>query len=275
MPLNHSEKKLSIALCALVGELIVGSHDSLESLYISAGAIGIPPDLAHHSKWKQWLRNCSQDPECDAYSVVGKVVEEFMEVEPTHPLELIEYKKNHIRLIEQLRKDGLVYRKGGIIEQIPRGSGIQSLSDSLARKDFHQLDIEFERAMLSIENDPASAITASCAILEALFISYLENRLIELPNKKSIKPLWQKVQKSLGLDPKNRDDEDISKILSGLSSIVDGVGAFRTHAGSAHGGGTLRYKVQSRHAKLTVNSAHTIALFVIETWENKYRGGFK
>ena len=56
-----------------------------------------------------------------------------------------------------------------------------------------------------------------------------------------------------------------------MSSIVDGIGAFRTHAGSAHGGGKLRYNVQSRHAKLTVNASHTLALFLIETWEHKYK----
>ena len=54
-----------------------------------------------------------------------------------------------------------------------------------------------------------------------------------------------------------------------MISVVDGIGAFRTHAGSAHGGGGLRYRVRARHANLVVNSAQTLALFLIETWEER------
>jgi hypothetical protein len=194
-----------------------------------------------------------------------------MEVEPASNIFGIDtYQQNKLRLESALTNDGLRYRKGGIIELIPKGLGIESLAASLKQKNFYELEIEFKRALETVEKDPASAITAACSILEALFTAYLEHHLIELPKKRSIKPLWSIVQKQLGLDPKSQDDADILKILSGIASIVDGVGAFRTHAGSAHGGGKLRYKVEPRHAKLTVNSAHTIALFVIETWESRY-----
>ena len=55
-------------------------------------------------------------------------------------------------------------------------------------------------------------------------------------------------------------------ILGGLSSIVDGVGALRTHAGSAHGRGKKGYEIQPRHARLAVYAAHTLVLFALETW---------
>jgi hypothetical protein len=90
-----------------------------------------------------------------------------------------------------------------------------------------------------------------------------------LPDKQSIKPLWTVVQKDLGFDPKDQSDQDVLRVLSGLASIVDGTGAFRTHAGSAHGGGAYRYRVHPRHARLVVNAAHTLATFVIETWDAK------
>lgn len=263
--------KLSIAVCAIVGEVITGSHDSLNELYKSAGAPGDPPDLAHHSKWKQWLKRVGDDPQCDVHAVLGKIIEEFMEVEPApDPFGIDTYNENKKRLEKALADDCLRYRKGGVIEPLPKGLGIESLAVSLRKKDFYALEVEFKRALDTVERDPGSAITAACSILEALFTAYLEHHLIEFPSKQSIKPLWSKVQKHLGLDPKNQDDADILRILSGISSIVDGVGAFRTHAGSAHGGGKLRYKMQPRHAKLTVNSAHTLALFIIETWEERY-----
>lgn len=49
-----------------------------------------------------------------------------------------------------------------------------------------------------------------------------------MPAKQSIVPLWKVIQGHLGLsiDPTLEDDQ--KKILQGLSSIIDGIGAYRT-----------------------------------------------
>ena len=73
---------LSVSLCAIVNEIVSGSHDTLNQLFINSGAPSPPPDLAHHSKWKVWLRTASDNPEIDAIAVLGKIIEEFIEVEP-------------------------------------------------------------------------------------------------------------------------------------------------------------------------------------------------
>jgi hypothetical protein len=65
------------------------------------------------------------------------------------------------------------------------------------------------------------------------------------------------------------EDNDLRKILTGLNSIVDGIGALRTHAGSAHGRGVMKYKIQPRHARLAVHAAHTLTVFLLESWDNK------
>jgi len=102
--------------------------------------------------------------------------------------------------------------------------------------------------------------------LEALFKRCIEKRGLQLPNKETLKLLWSVVQKDIGFDPKSQTDDDIQRILSGLTSIVDDIAALRTHGGSAHGGGKQRYRMQERHARLSVGSAQALALFVIETW---------
>ncbi|MFA0672364.1 abortive infection family protein [Vibrio splendidus] len=48
------------------------------------------------------------------------------------------------------------------------------------------------------------------------------------------------VRGDLGFDPKLVQDDDLKKVLSGIISIIDGIGAFRTHASSAHGDGPKR-----------------------------------
>ncbi|MDC4272793.1 abortive infection family protein, partial [Acinetobacter baumannii] len=44
---------------------------------------------------------------------------------------------------------------------------------------------------------------------------------------------------------------------------------FRTHASSAHGQGRKLYNIKPRHARLAIHSAHTLALFILETWDEK------
>jgi hypothetical protein len=50
---------------------------------------------------------------------------------------------------------------------------------------------------------------------------------------------------------------------------VEGLGAFRSRVGDAHGKGKLHAKPAARHATLAVNLAGSLASFLIETWEAK------
>jgi hypothetical protein len=88
-----------------------------------------------------------------------------------------------------------------------------------------------------------------------------------MPSRQDLAGVWGVVRKHLGFDPSVLQDDDLKSILAGLFAIVAGVGAFRTHASSAHGTGRTAYKVQPRHARLAVHAAHTVAAFVLETWE--------
>jgi hypothetical protein len=94
-----------------------------------------------------------------------------------------------------------------------------------------------------------------------------------MPSDKSIKPLWNVLRKDLNLDPTVTADEDLRKTLSGLGSVVDGIGSLRTHRGSAHGQGRRIYKLKARHARLVVNAASTLAIFIIEAWNEKKAKG--
>src|SRR5579862_7049651 len=81
---------------------------------------------------------------------------------------------------------------------------------------------EYERAWTNLQRDPPQAVTAACALLESLCKIYIYEHKLEMP-KETVKPLWTVVQKHLNLDPSTAEDQDIRKILAGLSSIVDGV----------------------------------------------------
>lgn len=279
---KYTNKKIPVAVCAVVNEVLGGSHATLNAIFKRAGAPGEPPDLSHATKWKVWLIRANEDPDTDAHQVLGKVLEEFMEVEPPdtdnglcswlgqefpNPLSLWQAKKKRVENV--LERYGLHYIQGGRIVETKGGIASDIIADALRDKNFDSVDIEFRRCMKYIPDDPGAAITAGCSLLEALFKAYIDKNNLEMPSQQTIKPLWSIIQRELGLNPKAHTDADIQRILSGMSSIIDGIGARRTHAGSAHGGGKLRYRVKPRHARLLISSAHAMALFLIETWEDR------
>jgi len=77
-----SNIRLPIAVCSVVAELFIGSHDSLNALFEAAGVPGPPPNLSHTTKWKTWLQKAGNDPEVDSLAVLGNLIEEFMDVPP-------------------------------------------------------------------------------------------------------------------------------------------------------------------------------------------------
>ncbi len=145
----------------------------------------------------------------------------------------------------------------------------RSLRQVLQDRDTGSAVEEFERALLHVESDPPAAATAACALLEAVFKVYVEKHDLVSPKKPTIKPLWKVVSGHLGFSPGQIQDDDLKRILSGMSSVVDGIAALRTHAGTAHGRGGMRYRLKPRHARLAVHSAHTLATFILESWDEK------
>jgi hypothetical protein len=114
-------------------------------------------------------------------------------------------------------------------------------------------------------------VTASCALLESLFKTYIEENGLKKPSEESVKPLWETVRNDLKLDPAGVSDDDLKTILTGLAAIVEGTGCLRRHKGSAHGRGKTTYKLKPRHPRLAAHAAFTLASYVLEAWGE--RGG--
>ncbi|QCZ28354.1 transposase [Leclercia adecarboxylata] len=110
--------RLSRSLCKVVGDAIAntGSHAALESLFFSAGAPGAPPQGSHGTKWKDWLYLSGQDTETDSLSVLGGVIEEFMDVPPKEETpEFFEWFEKRARIEVALHDNGFRYYRFGRI----------------------------------------------------------------------------------------------------------------------------------------------------------------
>ncbi|MES9822830.1 MAG: abortive infection family protein [Candidatus Thiodiazotropha endolucinida] len=140
---------------------------------------------------------------------------------------------------------------------------------------FDTVSRDLKRALDNAQTDPESAVTSACSTVESVCRSIIIELGGDLPSRKDIKGLFNAVKKPLGLSPDRTDidsqiADDVRKILSGLATVVEGIGALRTHGGDAHGRERGYARIDSRIASLSINSASTIALFLIETWQRKF-----
>jgi hypothetical protein len=259
-------------VATIVGEVLGSfyySHSELNNLFWEVGAKGDPPPGNCSKKVRNWLLQLGDDPKSDALGIMGKILQDFMEVDNAWKNQEGQQTKGRERIINIMEQYGLAYRKGGRIVASDVASPTRSLETLLRYRDMEALNAEFDRAIQNVEKDPPASLTASCAILESLCRIYIDNEGLQQPSKETLKPLWTVVQKDLRLDPASVEDQDIVRILSGLSSVVDGIAALRTHGGSAHGHGSYKYRILSRHARLAIHAAHTLAMFLLETWEGR------
>lgn len=243
------------------------SHTRLNTLFMESGAPGDPPEGNCVNKCVLWLRRCNQDSSVNPIEIFGTVIQDFMDREFDELDERWPLEQKRIRKV--LARNGLTYQLNGVVLKSGASPPSKTLAEILRSGDFAAIDAEFERALTSVETDPPSGITAASSLIEAICKTYTEDHNLQLPQKQNIRDLWRVVRDDLGFNPGSVTDDDLKRILSGLSSIVDGVGSLRTHAGSAHGRGPNSPVVGSREARLAINAAHSLAVFIMEVWASK------
>ncbi|KTT19641.1 abortive infection family protein [Pseudomonas parafulva] len=253
------------------------THASLDSLFMYADAPGEPPDGSKAVKALEWLRRINKENGIDRLLILGRIIEKYMDdiTEETSfwvNQEQIDAKKKRVSNIKKaLERAGLAYSPGGVLSK-GEGLATKTLSELIKNRNIQALDFEFERAIKNVESSPREAISAACNILESVFKVYIEEHShLTLPSKQDLQSVWKIVRADLGLDASILEERDLQEIVSGIMATVNGIGALRTHASSAHGAGKKPYNIKPRHAKLAIHSAHTIAAFVLETWDERSR----
>ncbi|WP_438454693.1 abortive infection family protein [Vreelandella venusta] len=270
-------KKIPSPVIAVLSENLpqLCSHAEINNLFMHADAPGDPPEETKSVKTQAWLKRINDH--CDQpLEVLGRLIESFMEI-PDHVEESVSlfgvdiesqsatFKK---KLTASLERYNLRYLQGGHISDGSTAPS-RSLSALIKGRNVPAIEAEFNRSLENVNSEPREAVSAACNILESIFKIYIEDEGLETPTKQDLQGLWKVVKNELGFDPQRIEDDDLRRILSGIFSVVDGIGAFRTHASSAHGQGRKLYTIKPRHARLAIHSAHTLALFVLETWDEK------
>lgn len=120
------------------------------------------------------------------------------------------------------------------------------------------------RAVIDIENSNFdSAITKSRTLLEETFCYVIELKG-EMPTTSgSIGDLYTQVKKLYNMHQSKDIDNRINSLLKGLEKIVSAIAEMRNNNSDVHGVGQKRYNIEAHHARLFVNSAATMADFIL------------
>lgn len=268
-----SREEIPAALLSVVADIASRreTHASLDNLFTYAGASGDPPDGSKPVKAMAWLRFTNKDEKAKPLAVIGKIIENYMEealdLENTLDQDRV---RDRTRITKTLADCQLQYVKGGkVVGSL--GTPSRTLEEFVLEGDTSSIDQEFTRALTNVEASPREAVSVASNILESICKLYIAEEKLEMPAKQDLKPVWTIVRKHLGFDPSVVEDQDLQQVLSGMISVVEGIGALRTHASSAHGAAKKSYKLEPRHARLAVHAAHTVALFILESWGRKKR----
>jgi tetratricopeptide (TPR) repeat protein len=120
--------------------------------------------------------------------------------------------------------------------------------------------------------DYDGAITNARSLLEAVLLE-MEFKITCTAGKYDgdLNKLYKRVQKLLNLDPSREDiSNSLKQLLTGIVSIIGGIAAVRNKMSDAH---ARSYKPAEHHAKLAVNSVHTLCMFLLESFEHQVKAG--
>ena len=124
------------------------------------------------------------------------------------------------------------------------------------------------RAIRDVDNgEYDSAITKSRTLLEEVFCYVIEAKDIEPSSRGDIKKLYKQVKDIYNMHANASMDRRINELLSGLEKILDSIAEMRNASSDAHGVGQRRINILAHHARLFVNSAMTMADFILSVSE--------
>ncbi|MBW2318677.1 MAG: abortive infection family protein [Deltaproteobacteria bacterium] len=161
----------------------------------------------------------------------------------------------------------------GIDVPVSTTATCSELKDYLKKGGYQAATHDFERALGYISSDPEQALGSASSTLESICKAILDQHDEPYPKDQSLQPLLKSVFTLMDLSPDGHADPDIKRVLGGLLNAAIGIGVLRTKYSGFHGKGKdqKRKKLTDRHSRLAVNSCTAIGLFLIETYNERFK----
>jgi hypothetical protein len=173
------------------------------------------------------------------------------------------------QLVQKARISGRPIFAGRYVG-IVQTPGIAAARAMLAAADLGYVSQQITRMETAVVNDPGLAIGTAKELVETCCKTILEERGVSFSKNADIPELVKLAAKELDLTPADIPEQakaadTIKRLLSNLATITQGVSELRNHYGTGHGKTASAKGLQSRHARLAVGAASTLAVFLTET----------
>jgi hypothetical protein len=127
-----------------------------------------------------------------------------------------------------------------------------------------------------VDSDPALAIGTAKELIETCCRTILAERGKSIAGTPDLPQLTKETLRELKLVPEGvpeqaKGREVIKRILSNLSTVVQGISEIRNLYGTGHGKHGKTQPIKPRHAKLAIGAAATLATFLFETHKDSDR----
>ncbi|MBW7957300.1 MAG: abortive infection family protein [Deltaproteobacteria bacterium] len=158
--------------------------------------------------------------------------------------------------------------------QLRADTTIASLKETFYGADTSYVLGQITRMESAVENDPSLAIGTAKELVETICKTILNERGLVFEESIDLPKLVKLTAKELKLTPEDIPDkakasDSIKRLLSNLATITNGIAELRNSYGTGHGKVARSKGLGSRHAKLAVGAASTLAVFLVETHNEK------
>jgi len=173
------------------------------------------------------------------------------------------------QLVEKTRLSGKPVFVGRFVG-VGSVPGVAAARQTLLSIDPGYIAQQITRMDAAVLNDPGLAIGTAKELVETCCKTILNERNVEFSRSADLPELVKLTSKELELTPadipeKAKAAETIKRLLSNLATITQGIAELRNQYGTGHGKAAGARGLQSRHAKLAVGAASTLAVFLAET----------
>jgi hypothetical protein len=236
-------------------------------------AVDMAPDLAHdpqcggqrRSLARQYLHALDFTKEADARKFIG-LCENLLSSAPPESAFLREFPK-------WLRKDGFVFENGRI-SSIAHANSLANVQAIAVEFDASHMQDQINRMAASIEADPALAIGSAKELVETCCKTILSERGKPANGGEDLLELVKAVRAELQLLPGDvpnaaKGADSIKRILNNLATVVQGLAELRSLYGTGHGRDGKSKGVKPRHARLAVNAASALTVFLFDTHRDR------
>jgi len=182
-------------------------------------------------------------------------------------------KKSFNSLKKWIEKDGYKYSEGRL-EPVGKSVSLSEITHQAFKFDIPELQRQIERIKFSIEDDPGLAIGTAKELIETTCKTILADHGIEVDENLEVPKLVKEARKTLGLVPESipsaaKGSETIQRLLSNMGAVAQGLSELRNLYGTGHGKHGKAKGLSARHARLAVGAAATLAMFLLETHEER------